>query len=49
MVMFDMDGTIGDTLPMCDEAFKRAVEPYLQRAMTEEEMKFVVDVINRWK
>lgn len=38
MVMFDMDGTIGDTLPMCDEAFKRAVEPYLQRAMTEEEI-----------
>ena len=38
MVMFDMDGTIGDTLPMCDEAFKRAVEPYLQRVMTKEEI-----------
>ena len=26
-VIFDLDGTIGDTLPLCVTAFKRAIEP----------------------
>lgn len=26
-VIFDLDGTIGDTLPLCVAAFKRAIEP----------------------
>ena len=26
-VLFDLDGTIGDSLPLCVEAFRRAIEP----------------------
>lgn len=31
IVLFDLDGTIADTLPMCMAAFVKAVEPYLGR------------------
>lgn len=38
LVAFDLDGTIGDTLPMCILAFKKAVEPYVKRKLTQEEI-----------
>lgn len=30
LVAFDLDGTIADTIPMCIEAFKQAVTPYVK-------------------
>ncbi len=38
IVIFDLDGTIGDTMPLCTVAFRKAVEPYLERPMTNDEM-----------
>ena len=29
LVAFDLDGTIGDTIPMCLKALKNAVTPYV--------------------
>lgn len=29
LVAFDLDGTIGDTIPMCLKALKKAVTPML--------------------
>ena len=37
-VIFDMDGTIIDSLPLCVEAFRQAVEPMVQRSVSEEEI-----------
>ena len=37
-VIFDLDGTLANTLPLCIEAFKRSVEPLAQRAITDEEI-----------
>jgi phosphoglycolate phosphatase/pyrophosphatase PpaX len=37
-VIFDLDGTIADTLPLCIAAFKKSVEPYLQHAISDEEI-----------
>lgn len=31
LVAFDLDGTIGDTIPMCLKALKKAVTPYVTR------------------
>jgi phosphoglycolate phosphatase/pyrophosphatase PpaX len=33
-----MDGTIADSLPLCIEAFRRAVEPFLGHSMTDDEI-----------
>lgn len=38
MVGFDLDGTIGNTLPMCIRAFQQAVTPYTQRQLSEKEI-----------
>ncbi len=38
IVIFDLDGTIGDTMPLCTAAFRKAVEPYLGRPMSNDEM-----------
>ncbi len=38
MVAFDLDGTIANTIPMCLEVFKKAVFPYTQRMLSEEEV-----------
>lgn len=35
LVAFDLDGTIGDTIPMCLKALKKAVTPYVTQ-MTEQ-------------
>jgi phosphoglycolate phosphatase/pyrophosphatase PpaX len=37
-VIFDMDGTITDSLALCIEAFRLAVEPIVQRNISEEEI-----------
>lgn len=38
IVIFDFDGTIGDTLPLCIEAFHRAIEPLAGKTLTDEEI-----------
>lgn len=38
MIGFDLDGTICDSLPLCIQAFKNAVEPYVGHNLTEEEI-----------
>lgn len=38
MVAFDMDGTIGDTIPMCLRAFREAASPFLGRRLTDGEI-----------
>lgn len=38
LVAFDLDGTIGDTIPMCISAFKKAVTPYTNHELTEKEI-----------
>lgn len=38
LVAFDLDGTIGDTLPMCIQAFKAATHPYVGRELSDEEV-----------
>ncbi len=37
-VIFDFDGTIGDTLGLCIEAFKKVIEPLTHRTYTAEEV-----------
>jgi len=38
LVAFDLDGTIGDTIPMCIGAFKKAVTPYTSKELSEEDI-----------
>ncbi|MCC8087763.1 MAG: HAD hydrolase-like protein [Rikenellaceae bacterium] len=38
-VIFDLDGTIGNTLKLCILAFRKAVEPLAGRIYSEEEIK----------
>ena len=37
-VIFDLDGTVADTLPLCIAAFKQSVEPMLGKEISEEEI-----------
>jgi phosphoglycolate phosphatase-like HAD superfamily hydrolase len=37
-VIFDLDGTLGDTLPLCIKAFRQSVEPLVNRAISDEEI-----------
>ncbi|HVS91793.1 MAG TPA: HAD hydrolase-like protein [Mucilaginibacter sp.] len=37
-VIFDLDGTIADTLPLCITAFKKSIEPLLGFDLTAEEI-----------
>ena len=37
-VIFDLDGTIGDTVPLCIKAFKEAIEPLINRSVSNEEI-----------
>jgi phosphoglycolate phosphatase-like HAD superfamily hydrolase len=37
-VLFDLDGTIGNTLPLCIAAFRESIEPLAARALTDEEI-----------
>jgi len=38
LVAFDLDGTLGDTIPLCLAAFEKAVSPYTGGHLTEEEI-----------
>ncbi|MDR2919923.1 MAG: HAD family hydrolase [Tannerella sp.] len=38
LVAFDLDGTIGDTIPICIESFWMAVEPYVETFLSEEDI-----------
>lgn len=38
MVAFDLDGTICDSIPLCIEAFMKAVTPYTDHELTEKEI-----------
>jgi phosphoglycolate phosphatase/pyrophosphatase PpaX len=38
-VIFDLDGTIADTLPLCFAAFRRSLEPLVGRFLSHEEIK----------
>lgn len=38
LVAFDLDGTIGDTIPICVESFWMAVEPYVETFLSEEDI-----------
>lgn len=37
-VLFDLDGTIGNTLPLCIEAFRKAIEPLSGKTITDAEI-----------
>jgi phosphoglycolate phosphatase-like HAD superfamily hydrolase len=37
-VIFDLDGTIADTLPLCIAAFKQSIEPLLGKTISNEEI-----------
>ena len=37
-VIFDLDGTIGDTLPLCIKAFRHAIEPLIHRSVSDAEI-----------
>lgn len=37
-IIFDLDGTIGNTLPLCIAAFRRALEPCLGRSLSDDEI-----------
>lgn len=37
-VIFDLDGTIANTLPLCIEAFRRSIEPLTNRRLSDEEI-----------
>ena len=39
LIAFDLDGTIGDTVPMCIQACKKAVEPYIMRELSNAEIE----------
>jgi phosphoglycolate phosphatase-like HAD superfamily hydrolase len=37
-IIFDLDGTIADTLPLCIAAFKKSIEPLLKAEISEQEI-----------
>ncbi|MBB5646476.1 HAD family hydrolase [Pedobacter cryoconitis] len=37
-IIFDLDGTIADTLPLCIAAFKKSIEPLLGSQISEQEI-----------
>lgn len=37
-IIFDLDGTLGDTLPLCIAAFKTSIEPLLGKQISEAEI-----------
>ncbi len=34
-VIFDLDGTLADTLPLCIQAFRRSIEPLIHRSLSD--------------
>jgi phosphoglycolate phosphatase/pyrophosphatase PpaX len=37
-VIFDLDGTIGNTLPLCIEAFRQSIEPLALKRLSDEDI-----------
>ncbi|GAB3258805.1 HAD hydrolase-like protein [Larkinella harenae] len=37
-VIFDFDGTLADTLPLCIKAFRMAIEPHVSRSISDAEI-----------
>lgn len=37
-VIFDLDGTLANTLPLCIEAFRQSVEPLINRSISDAEI-----------
>lgn len=37
-IIFDLDGTLGNTIPLCVAAFKKAIEPLAGRSISEKEI-----------
>ena len=37
-VIFDLDGTLANTLPLCIEAFRKSVEPIINRSISDAEI-----------
>lgn len=37
-VIFDLDGTLANTLPLCIQAFRQSVEPLINRTVSDEEI-----------
>jgi phosphoglycolate phosphatase/pyrophosphatase PpaX len=37
-IIFDLDGTLANTLPLCIAAFRKSVEPLLHRSVSDEEI-----------
>lgn len=37
-IIFDLDGTLGNTLPLCIAAFKKSIEPLAGRVLSDEEI-----------
>lgn len=38
-VIFDIDGTLGNTIPLCIQAFRQTVEPLVHHPLTDEEIE----------
>ncbi len=38
-MIFDLDGTLGDTLPVCFRAFRRAIFEFTGRSLTDQEIR----------
>jgi phosphoglycolate phosphatase-like HAD superfamily hydrolase len=37
-IIFDLDGTLANTLPLCIAAFRKSIEPLLQKSITDREI-----------
>jgi len=37
-VIFDLDGTLGNTLPLCISAFRKSIEPLINHTLSDEEI-----------
>ncbi len=37
-VIFDLDGTLADTLPLCIQAFRQSVEPLIKRSISDDDI-----------
>src|SRR5690349_12969892 len=38
-IIFDLDGTLGDTLPVCFRAFRHAIHEFTGRSYTDQEIR----------
>ncbi|HXS57064.1 MAG TPA: HAD hydrolase-like protein, partial [Hanamia sp.] len=37
-VIFDLDGTLANTLPLCIRAFRKSIEPLINRSVSDAEI-----------